>query len=104
MGQLPQGSGVAILLEGQALRACPCVQVQMMAQCDFGRWPLLHGMRTVPMDGVVKSVAWNPHSHHLPGGRGSVREAQGARGRVGDRPMPEDLHLTLTVGRTRCCC
>lgn len=27
-------------LEGQVLRACLCVQVQMMAQCDSGRWSL----------------------------------------------------------------
>lgn len=61
-------------------------------------------MRTVPVDGVVKSVAWNPHPTIC-----LVAVAVCVRPRVpgvgwGDRPMPEDLHLTLTVGRTRCCC
>lgn len=56
------------------------------------------------MDGVVKSVAWNPHPTIC-----LVAVAVCVRPRVpgvglGDRPMPEDLHLTLTVGRTRCCC
>lgn len=36
-------------------------------------------MRTVPMDGVVKRSCLEPSPHHLPGGRGAVREAQGAR-------------------------
>lgn len=39
VGQLRSWAGWAGL-EGQVLRACLRVQVQMMARCDSGRWPL----------------------------------------------------------------